>query len=71
MAQKFDVGNYHGLITGLMIAALVCMVIAAAIVKIYWLKRVFGCSCGVCEDCYDDGHCDEHGCRVTGEEDFE
>ena len=72
LAQKLQASKHRGLIIGLTIGVLVCLMIVGAIIKICWLKKKFGClhyeidgefSEDLCE-------CDENGCSYTSDKDF-
>jgi len=75
LAKKLQASNKRGLIIGLSIGILVCLIVAGAIIKICWLKKKFECLHynlddldGELDD--DDCECDENGCSYTSERDF-
>ena len=78
LAQKLQESNKRGLIIGLTIGILVCLIVAGIIIKLCWLKKKLEClhydlddmDCDfedLDEDCED---CDENGCSYTSERDF-
>ena len=73
LAQKLQASNKRGLIIGLVIGVLICLVAAAVIVKICCLKKKFECMYYDmdCEcDCDEDCEQDENGCTFTSDRDF-
>ena len=73
VARKIQASKHSGLVLGLAIAAMVCLIVAAVIIKIHWLKKVFSCHCDMDfleDDFMEDDCCDEHGCRLANEKDF-
>ncbi|MCL2372568.1 MAG: hypothetical protein FWC78_04105 [Defluviitaleaceae bacterium] len=70
LARKLQASGRRGIIVGLAIAALVCLIIAIVIIKMKWIKTHFGC-CSMLEDDFVDDDCCEEGCDFDGEGDFE
>ena len=77
LAQKLQASNKQGLIVGLTIGIIVCLVVVGAIIKICWLKKKFDCLHYDLDDFdgeFDDLNglcdCDESGCSYTSEKDF-
>ena len=73
LAQKLQASNKRGMIVGVAIGILVCLVVIGAVVKYCWLKKKFCCEsydfdCDFDED--DDCDCDENGCSFTSDRDF-
>jgi len=66
----------RGLIIGVAIGVLICLIAVAAIIKFCWLKKKFEClhydlddlDCEFDHD--EDCNCDENGCSYTSEKDF-
>lgn len=73
LAQKLQASNRRGIIAGLAIAGIICLVVAITIIKIRWMKKhLSGCGCRVDileEDFLDDDY-DGTGCRVANDTDF-
>jgi len=80
LAKKLQASNKQGLIIGISIGVLVCLVIVAVIVKFFWLKKKFDYLHydlddlddldGEFEDENDLCDCDENGCSYTSDKDF-
>ena len=76
LAKKIKSSKHRGLMIGLAIGIIVCLVIAGAVIKICWLKKKFGClhydldDIDVEFDESDDCDCDDNGCSYTSEKDF-
>ena len=76
LAQKLQASNKRGLIIGLTIGAVICLIVAAVIVKVHWLKKKFDClHCDLDDMDYelkdaDACDCDENGCSYTSDKDF-
>ena len=75
LAQKLQASNKRGLIIGLTIGAVICLIVAAVIVKVHWLKKKFDCLHYDLDDMDDtiEGDacdCDENGCSYTSDKDF-
>ena len=73
LAKKLQASNKRGLIVGLTIGIIVCLMIAGAIVKLCWLKKKFECLHYDLDDMdgeFDDCDCDESGCSYTSDRDF-
>ena len=68
LAEKIQASGRRGVIVGLALAALICLTVAAVIIKCRWLKKHFGCCGGDIADI--DGGCEEDGCCYTSEKDF-
>ena len=64
LAERIQASGRKGIIMGLAIAALICLLVAVAIIKCRWLKKHFGCCGG---DLLDVG---EDDCCYTSEKDF-
>ena len=74
LAQKLQASNKKGLIIGLSIGVLVCIV-AAVIFKCCCFKKKFDCLHYDLDDLDDDMDdldcdCDENGCSYTSDKDF-
>ena len=71
LAKKLQASNKKGIITGLIIAAVVLTLIVLAIVKMQWLKKQFGCmECDMDLDDDFDLDFEEDGSVFTSETDF-
>jgi len=76
VAQKIQASGKKGIIIGLLIAGLIILAVVGTIVKIYLIKKHFGClNCDMddFDDCCcgkDDCDCDEDGCCYTEDKDF-
>jgi len=74
LAQKIDASEKRGLIIGLSIAALIILIVIGAIIKIYLLKKYFGCMhCDmddIGDDLVEEDDIDENGCCYTSDKDF-
>lgn len=74
LAQKLQASNKRGLIVGITIGVIVCLVVIGAIVKFLWLKKKFDCLHYDLDDMDDDFEedcdCDENGCSYTSDKDF-
>ena len=76
LAQKLQASNNRGLIIGVSIGILICLVAVAIIVKCCCLKKKFDClhydlddlDEEFEDDCCED--CDENGCSYTSDKDF-
>ena len=74
LAQKMQASNKKGLIVGLTIGIVVCLIVAGILIKMCWLKKKFECLHYDLDDL--DGEfdelcdCDESGCSYTSEKDF-
>ncbi|MCL2577738.1 MAG: hypothetical protein FWE27_06785 [Defluviitaleaceae bacterium] len=74
LAQKMQASSRRGMIVGMCVAILIIVAVIIAVIKINWLKKCFGCSCGLDE--FDDDYyldaddIDENGCAYTSEKDF-
>ena len=76
LAQKLMQSKHRGLMIGLGIGVVVCLLIVAAVIKICWLKKKFECLHYDLDDLDGDFEeadgcdCDENGCSYTSEKDF-
>ena len=75
LAQKLMKSKQRGLIIGVTIGVVVCLVAIAACIKFCWLKKKFDCMHYDLDDldccCDDEGcDCDDNGCSYTSEKDF-
>jgi len=75
LAKKLQASNKKGLIIGLTMGVLVCLIVVGVIAKICWLKKKFDCLHYDLDDLDDefedeDCECDENGCSYTSEKDF-
>ena len=76
LAQKLMESKHRGLMIGLAIGIIVCLIVVGLIIKICWLKKKFEClhydlddlDCELDET--EDCDCDENGCSYTSEKDF-
>ena len=68
LAQKIQASGRRGIIIGLAVAALICLLVAVCIIKCRWLKKHFGCWSGDLLDINDGG--DDEGCCYTSDKDF-
>ena len=68
LAQKIHASGRKGIIIGLAVAALICLLVAICVIKCKWLRRHFGWFGG--SDLLDvnDGSGDD--CCYTSEKDF-
>ena len=64
LAQKIQASGKKGMIIGLSIAALVCLIIAIVIIKSKFLKKLVGCGKG------DFAEAGEEDCCYTSDKDF-
>ena len=69
LARKMQASGRRGIILGLAIAGLVCLIIAVVIIKMKWIKTHFGC-CNMLEDDFIDDDCCEDGCDFANDNDF-
>ena len=72
LAQKLQASNKRGIITGLVIAAVLLTLIVVAIIKLQWIKEKLGC-CGDCDIDLDDEFdldFDDDDALYTSEVDF-
>ena len=67
LAQKIQASGRKGIIIGLAVAALICLLVAVCIIKCRWLKHYFGCWGNDLLDVNDGG---EDDCCYTSEKDF-
>ena len=67
LAQKIQASGRKGVIIGLAVAALICLLVAVCIVKCRWLKKHFGC-CG--SDLLDVNDGGDDDCCYTSDKDF-
>ena len=65
LAQKIQASGRKGVVVGLSIAALICLVVAAVILKARLLNKGLGCFLGETPE----GEAEE-GCCYTNEKDF-
>ncbi|MCL2526806.1 MAG: hypothetical protein FWE42_00200 [Defluviitaleaceae bacterium] len=76
LAQKLQASNKRGLIVGVSIGVIVCLVVVGILVKMCWLKKKFDCLHYDLDDMdcdfedVDDCDCDENGCSYTSDKDF-
>ena len=70
LARKIQNSSRRGVILGLTIAAVVCLITAGIIIKLRWLRKNFGHMHYNLDDFGDDCDCDENGCAITSEKDF-
>jgi len=54
LAQKLEASSRRGMIVGMCVAVLLIAAIVITVVKINWLKKCFGCGCGL--DDFDDDY---------------
>ena len=66
VAERIRASGRRGVIIGLSIAALVCLIVAVIIIKARWLRRHFGC----CGADYSVSEGEEEGCCYTSDKDF-
>ena len=73
LAQKLQASNRCGLIVGITIGIVVCLVIAAIVIKCCCNKKKYDCMHYDLDDfdCdLDEVACDENGCSYTSDKDF-
>ena len=75
LAKKLQASNKRGLIVGLTIGLLLCLVAVGVIIKICRLKKNYECLHYDFDDMDGDLEdescaCDENGCSYTSEKDF-
>lgn len=74
LAQKLQASNKRGLIVGVTIGVVVCLVVIGVLLKCCWLKKKFDCLHYDLDDLDDefecDEDCDENGCSYTSDKDF-
>jgi len=70
LAQKIQASGRRGIIIGLAIAAVICLIVAVGIIKMRWLKKHFGClQCDV-DELGDEFADDGENCCYGTEKDF-
>ena len=73
LAQRIQASGRRGIIVGLAVAALVCLIVAVVIIKSRWIKNCMrnNLACFGGSDLLDinDGG-DDEGCCYTSEKDF-
>ena len=74
LAQKLQAHKKAGLVCGVAVGVVLCLVIIAAVVKVFWLKKKFSCvdyDMDVFESDFEEPcDCDDNGCSFTSEKDF-
>ena len=73
LAQKLQASNKQGMIIGISIGIIVCLVVVGLIIKCCCLKKKHDCMYYDLEDfdCdLDEVACNENGCSYTSDKDF-
>ena len=68
LAQKIQASGRKGIIIGLAVAALICLLVAVCVIKCKWLRKYFGCFGG--SDMLDANDGGDDDCCYTSEKDF-
>jgi len=74
--EKLRMSKNRGVIVGLAIAGVLCLLAAIIFFKYKWIKEKlesmhYGFDDCCCDDCCDeDDDCDENGCAYTNDNDF-